>query len=212
VTHGGAPVVVREGDPCRIGAAVVAAGDFPRAGGEARALLDGAARVVCCDGAADAFLRETGREPDAVVGDGDSVRGSFANFVKVPEQETNDLEKAVRWCVSRGWGVPAVFGAAGGREDHFVGNVFRAFALGADIVTDLGRFCFVGSRAAFLTRKGAAVSVFATDPSAAAKSSGLEWPLDGVEFRNLYAATLNRAVSERVTVETSAPLYVYFES
>jgi thiamine pyrophosphokinase len=205
-------MVVREGALERVGVAVVAAGDFPRAGGEARAMLDEAQRVVCCDGAADAFMRETGREPDAVVGDGDSVRGDFKNFVRINEQDTSDLEKAVRWCVSHGWGVPVVFGATGGREDHFIGNVFRAFALGVDIVTDYGRFCRVEGRSAFMTRRGAAVSVFATDPAAAAKSSGLEWPLDGVKFANLYVATLNRASAERVEIETTAPLYVYFES
>lgn len=205
-------MVTRLGASDGLPLAVVAAGDFPAPGGEARALLDSAARVVCCDGAADAYRRETGREPDAAVGDGDSVRGGFANFVRIPDQDTNDLEKAFRWCAAQGWGVPVVFGAAGGREDHFIGNVFRSFAAGADIVTDRGRFCHVDGRASFAARRGAAVSVFATDPSVAASSRGLEWPLDGVRLSNLYVATLNRASSDRVDIETTGPVYVYFES
>ena len=119
---------------------ILAAGDFPRRGGRAWKVLSAASRVVCCDGAADAFRRRTGREPDAVVGDCDSVKGRFANVVRVDEQETNDLEKAARFCASKRWGKPVVLGATGKREDHTIGNVFRAMDLGLEIVTDRGRF------------------------------------------------------------------------
>jgi len=188
---------------------ILAAGDFPRAGGVARGILDAARRVVCCDGAADSFRRRTGREPDAVVGDCDSLRGRFANVVRVPEQETNDLEKAAAYCASRGWRAPVVLGATGRREDHSIGNVFRALGLGLAVVTDRGRFVPVEGRATLRAWKGAAVSVFAPDPATRMTSRGLAWPLDGVRFANLHCATLNRATSSRVVLTSTRRVSVF---
>lgn len=193
------------------GVVVLAAGDFPRVGSEARRILASARIVVCCDGAADAYRRQMKREPDVVVGDGDSLRGEFANVVRVPEQETNDLEKALAYCRQKGYKAPVIVGATGKREDHTLGNIFRAFAWGVEIVTDFGRFIPIEGRATLSVKKGAAISVFATDPRTRVTSTGLAWPLEGVKFRNLYCATLNRATAARVTLTASHRIYVYVE-
>lgn len=192
-------------------AVVLAAGDFPRVGSAARRLLETASRVVCCDSAADAYRRRMKREPDVVIGDGDSLRGEFANVVRVPEQETNDLEKALAYCRQRKWRNPVIVGATGRREDHTLGNIFRALDWGAEIVTDFGRFIPVEGRATLKVKKGAAISVFAADPKTRVTSTGLAWPLDGVKFANLYCATLNRATAARVTFVTTHRIYVYVE-
>ena len=188
---------------------ILAAGDFPKKGGVAWRILETADVVVCCDRAADAFRRKFGREPDAVVGDCDSVKGSFRNLVRVTEQETNDLVKAVRHCRRMGWRRPVVLGATGKREDHTIGNIFRAVDLDLEVVSDFGRFIPFCGRISLAVKDGAAVSLFATDPATRMKSEGLAWPLDGVAFKNLYCATLNRAVGERVVIESDRRACVY---
>jgi len=188
---------------------ILAAGDFPRKGTEARRILDSAVRVVCCDGAADAFRKKTVREPTAVVGDCDSVKGRFAKLVRVSEQETNDLEKAIRFCATKGWKNPVVLGATGKREDHAFGNIFRAMEHGLEIVTDRGRFVpFVG-KTTFCVGEGTAVSIFA-NPGTRMKSVGLKWPLDNVKFENFHCATLNRSSAAKVVLESTRPAYAYF--
>ena len=190
---------------------VLAAGCFPKRGGEAWRLLEGARRVVACDSAADAYRRRFGRWPEAVVGDMDSIRRLPAGVcaATVPDQDANDLEKAVAYCRGRGWRAPVVVGACGRREDHTIGNVFRALALGVEIVTDFGRFVPFRGRKSFRVRKGAPISVFAPDPATKMASRGLEWPLDGVRFENLYCATLNRAAACAVRLTADRPVLVY---
>ena len=102
-----------------------------------------------------------------------------------------------------------IVGATGKREDHAIGNVFRALDYGCEIVTDHGRFTPVRGKASFKVVKGAAVSIFAPDPKTRMTSKGLEWPLDEVKFRNLYCATLNRTTATRVTLTTTRPISVY---
>ena len=188
---------------------ILAAGSFPRKGGVPWRILASAGRVVCCDGAADAYRRRFGRDPDVVVGDCDSLRGRFRNVVKVAEQETNDLCKAYRHCVSNGWADPVVLGATGRREDHTLANVFLALDLGLTVVTDYGRFVPVEGDAAFHVGVGTPISIFAPDPATRMTSRGLEWPLDGHVFANLYSAALNRASAEIVELVSSHRVYVY---
>lgn len=188
---------------------ILAAGDFPAKGGVAWRMLEEAEVVVCCDSAADAFRRRFSREPYAVVGDCDSLKGEFGNVVRVAEQETNDLEKAVQYCRKMGWRHPVILGATGKREDHTIGNIFRAMSLNLEVVSDFGRFVPFCGRKSFKVEKGASISVFATDAATKMTSKGLKWPLDGVEFKNLYCATLNRATSRRIVLVSDRPVCVY---
>ena len=197
---------------------ILAAGDFPKKGGAAWKLRAAATRVVACDGAADAYRRRFRKWPTVIIGDLDSISrlpshvSRPPSLVHVPDQGTNDLEKALAYCAKQGWRDPVIVGATGKREDHTLGNVFRALDYGCEIVTDTGRFVPVCGKASFKVAKGAAVSIFAPDPKTRMTSKGLEWPLDGVRFRNLYCATLNRATGTRVTLTSTRPVLVYVES
>ncbi len=195
-------------------AVILANGEFPKKGGEAWGILAAARRVVACDGAADTYVRRFGKAPFAVVGDMDSLRRcpEGSEIVRVPDQETNDLEKSVAWCRVRGWRKLVVVGGSGRREDHLLGNVFRSLELGVEMVTEFGRFVPVCGKASFRVERGTPISVFAPDPKTRARSSGLEWPLDGVVFRNLHCATLNRAAGRRVTISSDRSILVYIAS
>ena len=198
---------------------ILANGDFPKKGGTPWKLLAAATRVVCCDGAADAYRRHFRRWPAAIVGDFDSSQtfrtsrtSPTCELVCFTDQDTNDLEKAIVFCAMRGWKDPVVVGATGKREDHMIGNVFRALDYGVEIVTDTGWFVPVCGKATLRVRKGAAVSVFAPDPKTRMTSKGLEWPLAPVKFLNLYCATLNRATGTSVALTSTRPVGLYIES
>ena len=194
---------------------ILAAGDFPAKGGEPRRILLSASRVVACDSAADAFRREFGRWPDVVVGDMDSIAvNPSTEVVRDADEETNDLAKALELCREREWEVFAVLGATGKREDHTVGNIYRALESQVRVVTETGDFFPVGGAAGtlkFKTWKNAGISIFAPDMRTKMSSRGLKWKLAGVEFRNAYCATLNRASSECVAIASDRPAFVYVE-
>ena len=196
---------------------ILANGAFPRKGGEPRRLLESAARIVACDGAADSLRRHRVRCADFVVGDLDSVKTRRPEMVRIAEQDTNDLDKAIGFCRGRQWKDLVIVGASGGREDHLLGNVFRAMAAGVEMVTDEGRFIpasRVSSRVApwrirLNVYRGCPISVFTDERTARMKSSGLKWKLDGVVFDNLYCATLNRADCEKVEIRSTARFFTF---
>ena len=125
------------------------------------------------------------------------------------DPSTNDLSKAIAYCRSQRWTDPVIVGATGKREDHTIGNIYRALEAGLRIVSDEGEFLPVNGTLRFKTWKDAGISVFAPDPKTKMTSRGLRWKLGGVRFANPYCATLNRASSEAVTVTSDRPAYVY---
>lgn len=189
-----------------------------------RQILAEASLLVCCDGAL-ATARALGREPDFVVGDGDSIspadRESLGErFVHLAEQDTNDLAKAFRFTYSRASQPPsslriAILGATGLREDHTLGNIFRLVDFtttvpDAAIYTDAGIIEAVRGERTFAARPGDAVSIFAPVSGTAVSSEGLQWPLDGVSLADLWSGTLNRATGESFTLRTDGrPILVY---
>ena len=196
---------------------ILANGQFP-AHATPVAALHAAARIVCCDGAADK-LAAAGLSPDWVVGDLDSLSAAArerhaGRLVCVREQETNDLSKAFRFCLSQGWRDLLIVGATGLREDHTLGNLslLADFAREAAVLllTDTGWFTPLLASASLTSCAGQPVSIFSFDPQAAVSAEGLKYALEGVRLTRWWQATLNEARGPAFKLAfTGGPLLVY---
>lgn len=154
--------------------------------------------LVAADGGADRAL-ELGRLPDWVIGDLDSIsdRGRAAvppdRLLHVAEQDSTDFVK----CLTR-IDAPIVMavGFAGLRLDHTLA------ALTALVAQDVPRVIMIASddvifvappRVTLPLMPGTRVSLYPMGP-ARGTSSGLEWPIDGIDFApGARVGTSNRA-------------------
>ena len=195
-------------------AVIVAGGEFPTAP-QPQEILQSAPFVVCCDGAADRYIA-TGRIPNAIVGDGDSIstanREKFAQLMHViTEQESNDQTKAVRFLMERGKRRIAIVGATGKREDHTIGNIsllIEYARAGCNVCsfTDHGVFIPCNGTTTHKCRKGQQVSIFsitAKDLSA----EGLLYPI--YDFTNWWQGTLNECTSEVFTINANGEYLLF---
>ncbi len=196
---------------------IVANGQFPTHANPLAA-LHSASRIVCCDGAVDK-LAAAGLAPNWVVGDLDSLSEAARTrcrdkLVCLREQETNDLTKAFRFCLSHGWNDLVILGATGLREDHTLGNLSLLvdFALEATVLllTDTGWFTPLTVSGRLPACAGQQVSVFSFDPVTAVHAEGLKYPLDGLRLARWWQAALNEACGESVSlVFKGGPLLVF---
>lgn len=135
-------------------------------------------------------LREAGVRVDYVVGDFDSVPAELLRslptecVVHDPGQDDTDLEKALRFAVSR-WQNPqiVVLGTTGDRIDHVLGNVLgavrytdRAFIR---FVEDHSVIYFGDRRVEFDAPVGATVSLLPLGQVEGVRTEGLKWALAG---------------------------------
>jgi thiamine pyrophosphokinase len=168
-----------------------------------------ASRVICCDGSAESVVK-AGFEPDAIVGDMDSLskelKKRFAGRIfKDSNQDTNDLTKALTWCIKRNYTDIVIIGATGKREDHTIGNISLLTEYINDVniimVTDTGVFRPLRESAEISSFPGQQVSIFAIDPATELTSSGLRYPLQKTKVKNWWVATLNEATGEKFKLE-----------
>lgn len=194
---------------------ILAAGDYPTHPTPVE-LLHQADRVICCDGAAMAYIEHEGHAPWRIVGDGDSLptnlRESLASIIhQESEQETNDLSKATRYAVRHGATRITYLGATGRREDHTLGNIsllvdYMRQGLQVEMCTDHGRFipCHDVFQSELMV--GCQLSIFSFGAKGLS-ADGLRYPLH--DLTNWWQGTLNEVTSPEVTITADGDFLVF---
>ena len=197
---------------------ILANGLFPTAQ-QGLDLLKAADQLICCDGAADKLIAK-GMSPHVIVGDMDSlsgeVREQYASIIiHSDDQESNDLTKAVHYCIDKGYSSASILGATGLREDHTLGNISLMMEyyprIEVQIISDYGIFFLVHSGEQVQSKVGEKISFFSIDNRVCVSSTGLLYPLNNLRLSNWYRATLNEATADQFTLifESDLPLIVY---
>jgi thiamine pyrophosphokinase len=164
--------------------------------------------IVAADGGALACL-EAGLVPDAVIGDLDSL-GAAASSIppgrlhRVTEQDTTDFDKCLR-----NVSAPLVlaFGVTAPRIDHTLAVCttlvqraeVRAVAVGE---TDL--LFHAPRRLALDLPSGSRLSLFPMAP-VTGRSTGLRWPIDGIDFAPAGRTGTSNEVAGPVRLEFDGP-------
>jgi len=196
---------------------ILANGEFPKAKTPLE-ILKSADKIICCDGAVNNLL-DFGLEPSLIIGDLDSVsktiKQKYQNIVnQVKEQNTNDLTKAVNWCVENNILEFDILGATGKREDHSIANIslLSQYMNKANvrIVSDYGVFIPIKKTTSFNSYIGQQVSIFAMTPNSKITSIGLKYPLENTKLENWWSGTLNEALSNKFSLEFNDGSYIVY--
>jgi thiamine pyrophosphokinase len=168
------------------------------------------AHVVAADGGANG-LRAMGLHAEAVIGDMDSIEdpsgweAAGTRVLALAEQETTDLEKCL---YSTEAPLYLGIGFTGRRFDHTLAALHALLRWPAKRIVLLG-----AEDAIFLTPRewrvalppDTRVSFFPLAPVRGLQSTGLVWPIDGLDFApGLRIGTSNRATGGLVTTRFDA--------
>ena len=182
-------------------------------------LLKAADLLICCDGAADKLIAK-GMSPHVIIGDMDSLSTEVSELyaslmIQSDDQESNDLTKAVHYCIEEGYPSVTILGATGLREDHTLGNISLMMEycprIEVQIISDFGVFFLVQSGEQVSSFVGEKISFFSIDNRVRVSSTGLKYPLNDLQLSNWYRASLNEATANHfiLNFESDLPLIVY---
>ncbi|MCO5232431.1 MAG: thiamine diphosphokinase [Chitinophagales bacterium] len=172
--------------------------------------------IVCCDGAANEFIKRIGK-PNAIVGDGDSIseenKSLYSDIIYIDgNQETNDLTKAVKYCVQLGKKRMVIVGGTGYREDHTIGNIalLANFMDEVDVkmFTNFGVFTPIRFSTTFHSVKGQQVSIFGVDYQEIT-TNGLVYPINHQVLKYWWQGTLNEASGSSFHISTNGKAIIY---
>lgn len=200
--------------PNEIEVVILAEGDYPTHK-LPLSILTQCDKVICCDGAANTYIN-MGKMPMATIGDGDSINEelkSKLNFIFVPDQETNDLTKAINYAKDLGYKNIAILGATGKRECHTIGNIsllmeYKKMGLNVIMFTD---YCSIFPCKDYIcidSKAGQQISIInfgATNLT----SEGLKYPI--YDFTALWQGTLNECTSEKCSISANGEFLVILD-
>jgi len=167
--------------------------------------------LFCC--AADSGLdtmRLWNIRPQLVVGDMDSLvdTGVLSDYAEVERhpvhKDLTDTELGLKALRDRGYERIVVAGGGGGRIDHLLA-IFALFNRkeGPDEwLTNNERLVRISDTASFGVSPGDTISVFPLSGGGLGmKSSGLEWPLNGLDWNSSDFGVSNIAVDSCITID-----------
>lgn len=201
---------------------VVANGEFPSAT-LPLSYLDNAPYIIACDGALQK-LKSQGFSADAIVGDLDSLssenRELYGDLIfHDPDQETNDLTKAMKFARSKGFRQIMILGATGLREDHMLGNIsllltYNEWFEKVVMMSDYGYFRPINRSTEFECFERQQISIFALYPHGNLSSEGLRYPIRERNLPFWWEGTLNETTGTRFSLHLSGEgnVLVYFKS
>ena len=159
-----------------------------------RPLVDCSDIVIACDGAIVQLLQND-IIPNFIVGDLDSIPQEMnvsqieqlgITVIPMPDQDSNDLSKALDYCKSLGATKIDVIGIEGGRLDHQIGAYFSLCEQESNAILHLENWTARLAPSEGLIfesiEKGKNISLFAIGTIKGVKLSGVKWTLNNEEL------------------------------
>ncbi len=172
-------------------ALILANGEHPP-GPVVRALAGQARLIVCADGGAAHAVR-LGVRPTIILGDLDSLSRTARKalpdvpLLYIDDQESTDLEKAVRFCIRSGFRSIAITGGLGSRIDHSTGalGLFKKFRNACELTLydTVGMLTLLPRSARLTTRRGEQLSLIPLDHCRGISTTNLLYPLRNESLR-----------------------------
>lgn len=166
--------------------------------------------IVAVDGGAARVL-ETGRVPDAVIGDFDSLCDDMraqldpATLHKIDEQDSTDFEKALMRVAAP---LIVAVGFTGARIDHELAVLHALLAfqhVPCVLLAEREVIMLCPPRLELAMTAGETVSLFPL-VAVQGRSVGLEWPIKGLQFApGRKIGTSNRATGGQMVLEAEGP-------
>jgi len=162
--------------------------------------------LIAADGGAATLLRH-GISPDFITGDMDSFVPETPHeyiIIKDPDQETNDLEKALKLAVNRKADNVVVCGATGKRSDHTLKNLsvllqFNTIFKNLTAVDKYLTYRILPKSYSMKVKPGTGISLFPLSGRAdGITTTGLKYPLTDESLENGFRDGSSNVATEKV--------------
>lgn len=181
--------------------------------------LHSADLFIAADGGAFT-AQDFGLTPDVIIGDMDSftdIAQAPCPVIKDPDQDTNDLEKALAYALEQGMVAAVVFGATGKRVDHTVKNlsVLKRFYSRFKSLVFRDKYSDIKLLSSPHTEPlptGTSVSLFPLSGTVTGvTSSGLQFPLQNDTLQNgVFDGTSNKTTQPEITISFKTGDLLFF--
>ncbi len=179
-------------------------------------ILQNAKNIICVDNGYE-LASELNITPSVIIGDLDSVDISKVNqsviIIKEEDQNTNDLEKALNYCLSKNIRDIILVGATGERDDQNLATILISLdyieQLNIEILSDLYSIKFVNGKREFETEPMKEVSLISMDKENIITTQGLKYNLEKSKLSSTTHGISNYSIGKNFSISCLSPLIVF---
>ena len=179
-------------------------------------ILKNAKNVICVDNGYE-LASELNITPSVVIGDLDSVDINKISkdilIIKDEDQNTNDLEKTLNYCLSKNIRDIILVGATGERDDQNLATILVSLEyieqLNIEILSDLYSIEFVNGERDFEATPMREISLISMDKENIITTQGLKYNLDKSKLSSATHGISNYSIGENFSISCSSPLIVF---
>lgn len=179
-------------------------------------ILKNAKNVICIDNGYE-LASELNITPSVVIGDLDSVDITKISkdilIIKDENQNTNDLEKTLNYCLRKNIRDIILVGATGERDDQNLATLLISLnyidQLNIEILSDLYSIKFVNSEREFEAIPMREVSLISIDKENTITTQGLKYNLEKSKLSSATHGISNYSIEKKFSISCSSPLIVF---
>jgi len=179
-------------------------------------ILKNAKNVICVDNGYE-LASELNITPSIIIGDLDSVDINKISkdilIIKDEDQNTNDLEKTLNYCLSKNIRDIILVGATGERDDQNLATILVSLEyieqLNIEILSDLYSIEFVNGERDFEATPMREISLISMDKENIITTQGLKYNLDKSKLSSATHGISNYSIGENFSISCSSPLIVF---
>ena len=188
---------------------ILANGDMPKKSVVAFLIKRGYTTLICADGGANSALK-LNLLPDYIIGDLDSIEAKTKEYysgkcriIQINRQNDTDVEKCLKFAISKGFKETILLGATGSRLDHSfcnLGIVLKFFSkIKVRILHDNSLLEAHTGNITLQTSPEEVISIYGFDKKTKVTSVGLKYPLSNTLLPfGVRESTSNVALSNNV--------------
>jgi thiamine pyrophosphokinase len=201
---------------------IIGNGEKPDARIMAEALKD-MGLVIAADGGSR-ICAEMGIVPDVIIGDMDSTADGISEIfpdteiIKICEQDSSDMEKALHFAEGYKPAQINIIAALGGRTDHLIANILVFNQYRSENNTEIclydnwGKLRYLNEgRHKFLNLKGRTVSFFSLGSISNLTLKGFRYNLENAEYKGYFGGLSNVYESEECVLEFEGDSLICYE-
>ena len=178
--------------------------------------IKGVGTIICVDGGTDKLIK-LGYKPTCIIGDLDSLSKKpedyGCEFIALPEQSKNDLEKGLEWCLDKGIKDITLIGFSGLRDDHNTAALFalKSFSEKMDItmLTNHSAVRCINGTSKFRVSNGQLISILASQSDTLIQTTGLEYELSNEKLLSPGNGISNTAISNHIEINSNDWVWIF---
>ena len=172
--------------------------------------------IICLDGGTDKLIK-LGYKPTYIIGDLDSLSKEpedyGCEFIALPEQSKNDLEKGLEWCLDKGIKDISLIGFSGLRDDHHTAALFalKSFSEKMDItmLTNYSVVHCIKGKSKLRVYKGQLISILASQSDTLIRTTGLKYELSNEKLLSPGNGISNIAISNHIEINSNDWVWIF---